>query len=386
MGNNLELLFSVLKVAIKDNSQFNIEFDSITNEKWKLLYKLSVKQDIAALVSFGLEKVGFLNENNPLFKSFNDETVKALYRYEMQNYDLEWLIEALEVNKIPFIPLKGAEIRKLYYKPYLRTSSDIDILIEKKFLDEIEVLLTKNGYKKTAQNAHEQSFISPSGTNVEFHYELIEKGWAKDANKILNNPFKNAEKCEGYDYKMKLHSDIFYFYHVAHIAKHFEEGGCGVRPFIDLYLLDKKIPPSARIDELLDGGGLLKFYKVIKAVNGMWFDGLEKNDFLSEVTRFVFSGGVYGSAEKMALITQQKKGGKGRYIFFKIFPPYESLKYVFPIIQKHKWLTPFMYVARWFKLIFKGRAKNSVKEIKYTASITSEETKEIKDFFENIGL
>ena len=56
--------------------------------------------------------------------------------------------------------------------------------------------------------------------------------------------------------------EMFYFYHIAHMAKHFEEGGCGIRPFIDLWTLDniKDVDHDKR-DELLSRGNLNTSHK-----------------------------------------------------------------------------------------------------------------------------
>ena len=58
---------------------------------------------------------------------------------------------------------------------------------------------------------------------------------------------------------------MFYFYHVAHMAKHFEIGGCGVRPFLDSYLLLYYAQyRTESCCQLLRKGGLLTFAKAVK--------------------------------------------------------------------------------------------------------------------------
>ncbi len=387
MDRNLELLFSVLQTAIKDNVEFNRDFNSISKKEWQFLYAVSLKHDVCPLVSYGLEQLGFLNENNPYFENFNKETLKAHLRYENQNYDLNFLIEKLEDNKINFITLKGAELRKLYAKPFLRTSADIDILISAKDIKMVEELLVKSfEYKKLSENAHECTFVSPSGTNIEFHFSLIEEGWAKNANKILSNAFKNAKISSGYNYKMELNESAFYYYHLAHMAKHVETGGCGIRPFIDLYLMDEVFNNFEEINAILEKGGLLKFYKVVKAMCGVWFENNKRDNLLNEFEEFILTGGIFGSLENKAKIGGQKSGGKIKHILSKIFIPYSTLKYMFPVIQKHKWLTPLFEVVRWFKLLFDGNFKRRAKTLNLTANTSKEDLENTKQLFINIGL
>ena len=51
---------------------------------------------------------------------------------------------------------------------------------------------------------------------------------------VCSSPFKESPYC------FQMSNDMFVFYHIAHMAKHFIAGGCGIRSFIDLYLLKKK--------------------------------------------------------------------------------------------------------------------------------------------------
>ena len=43
--------------------------------------------------------------------------------------------------------------------------------------------------------------------------------------------------------------------------------------------------------------------------------------------------------------------------------PYEKLKNIYPILQRHKWLTPIMAVRRWIKMINDGRMNRTVREL-----------------------
>lgn len=46
----------------------------------------------------------------------------------------------------------------------------------------------------------------------------------------------------------------------------------------------------------------------------------------------------------------------------RIFLSYDSLKVLYPTLQKHRWLTPIMQVRR-FRLLFKGKMKTSLHEL-----------------------
>lgn len=52
-----------------------------------------------------------------------------MYRYKTINCELEQIGKTLEKANIPFILLKGSVIRKYYPESWMRTSCDIDILV-----------------------------------------------------------------------------------------------------------------------------------------------------------------------------------------------------------------------------------------------------------------
>lgn len=62
------------------------------------------------------------------------------------------------------------------------------------------------------------------------------------------------------------------------------------------------------------------------------------------------------------------------------------IKFHYPILQKHRWLTPIMEVRRWGKLIFCGHLKRTVKELKYNSTISEDAAAEAKTLLKNVGL
>ena len=74
------------------------------------------------------------------------------------------------------------------------------------------------------------------------------------------------------------------------------------------------------------------------------------------------------------------------YVFSRIFISHEQLKRYYPILEKHKILTPFMQVRRWFSLLKPGVFKMAKKEIKANKNIDKENAKKMKEFLDDIGL
>lgn len=380
-----QLQFALLRSAICDDRLSDKENELYDAEVLFRIVKIAKKHDVLHLLVLGLKKNELLDENT---KQLERELFKAVYRYERLNYELKQVCEALEKAQIPFLPLKGSVIRRYYPEPWMRTSCDIDVLVHKKDLrDAVSYLVENLKYTEHEQNSHDISLFSPSGNHIELHYDLVEDHIAGNSSEILAEIWNVVSVIEGFSYHYEMPDDIFYFYHIAHMAKHFENGGCGIRPFLDLLILDNlpEVNHNKR-DKILERGNLLKFANAARRLSRIWFSN-EPYDYISQqMEDYILRGGVYGNNENRITVQQQKKGGRIKYALSKIFIPYDVIKFHYPILQKHKWLTPFMEVRRWFKLIFCGHAKRTINELKYNQTISSDKADITKNFLENIGL
>lgn len=361
--------------------------DGINADELSQLYAVSDVHDIAHIVGVALAKTGKLGDDD-CSKNFRGKAMLAVSRYERIRYDLQTICEALEQAQIPFIPLKGSVLRAYYPEPWMRTSCDIDVLVRREDLDAAARMLRENlGYAPHMEGLHDVSFYSQSGIHIELHFDLIEEGWAGSACEILKNVWDYAAPQEGSQFHYALSDEMFYFYHIAHMAKHFEQGGCGIRPFIDLWILDNiENADIAKRDALLDNGGLLKFTQAARRLVKVWFEGASHDNVTQLMQEYVIRGGTYGTKSNRIAALQKREGSKLQYAFSRIVMPYDMIKYVYPVLQKHPWLTPIMQVCRWFGILFGGRVRKSIKELSYSQSISKTQMQQFRQFFEELGL
>ncbi len=350
------------------------------------LYKLSKAHDVAHLVGDALNKSGIL-ESGELKNKFDKQVFTAVYRYENINAELEEIREILRAENIDFIPLKGSAIRKYYPEPWMRTSSDIDLLIKSDRLKlAINALIDRLSYEQKGEWIDEISLYSPSGVHLELHCTFVADCVIESVDNVLSDIWAYAERVDGTS-EYALKDEAYYYYHVAHMAKHVMHGGCGVRPFVDLWILEHKVEHSdEKRSELIERGGLSKFEEAARALSAVWFDGVEQTEVTRELENYILSGGVYGTLENSVSVGQNKKGGKLKYILSRIWLPYDILKFQYPNLEKRKWLLPFYEVKRWFRLLFKGGVKRSVNEIKVTANMDSEKVARSARLMSELGL
>lgn len=351
------------------------------------IYTYSKRNDMAHLVGHALVSHGLLGEEDGQFALFEKQQLVAMFRQEGQDFELSRICETFEDEGIDFLPLKGSIMRGFYPEPWMRTSCDIDVLVKKEdFAKAKRCMLDTLRYKQSRISSHDESFDTPGGVHIELHFDLLEEGRAERSEEIMRDVWENVKPIEGKTHHMAMTDELFYFYHIAHTAKHFEDGGIGVRAFLDLYLLLLDHSNDEKREELLVRGGLVKFERVARELALCWFDGGELDILGQRAEVFVLRCGTYGAIENSILLAKEKTGGKRGYLLSRIFMPYDSIKYAFPILIKHKWLMPFCQIARWFKLISPKEAKRAARQVKASNTLSDRDLRWMKNLMRDVGL
>ena len=386
MENIVRVIMSLIACEVCGKEIDRTQYE-LSREELEKLYELSKSHDLAHIVGNSLIKNGLVSDPE-LKAGFKKQIMTAVYRYEKLQYELTRLKDVLNEAKIPFIPLKGSVIRKFYPEPWLRTSCDIDVLVKEKDIERASELLTERmSYKKERKGSHDVSLFSESGIHLELHYSLIEEKRIENAELLLQSVWDHAATVSD-TYEYILSDEMFYYYHIVHMAKHFvETGGCGIRPFLDVWVLNHRIDfDREKREKLLSDGGLDVFAKQAELLSEVWFGNAEHTEISKQMEEYILRGGVYGTTTNRVAVQQQKQGGKLKYALSRIFIPYDVIKFHYPILQKHKWLTPIMEVRRWGKLIFCGHLKRTVNELKYNGTISEDSAADARTLLKNVGL
>ena len=381
----IQIFFALLRSAVCGEKLTKEEQSDYSPEMLPDLLCISSKHDLSHLLVYGLKQNNLLSEENTALEKF---VFEAIYRCEQIQYELDSLCSALEEAKIPFLPLKGAVIRKYYPEEWMRTSCDIDILVHSEDLEKTVSYLTKNlKYVEKERSTHDISMFSPTGLSVELHYDLVEEQRANNAIDVLQSVWSNVSLHNDSEYWYEMSEPYFYFYHIAHMAKHFETGGCGVRTFLDLWVLDHmENSDQVTRDNLLARGGLIQFAKTCRNLSQMWFGEGESDDILHQMQDFLLHGGAYGTVENRVALQQTKRGGAFGYILSRIFVPFAKLKRYYPILEQHPWLMPVMQVRRWFMLFKPSVASMAKSEIATNKGLAKEKADDMNLLLKNIGL
>lgn len=361
-----------------DKSQY-----TLTDEELVKLYKLAKAHDLAHLVGDALIKNNLI-EDGEIKAKFQKQMMLAVYRYEKINYEFGRLRKVLNEAKIPFIPLKGSVLRKYYPEPWMRTSCDIDVLVHEEAVDQAaQTIVEKLGYTYEKKQYHDISLVSDGGVHLELHHTIKENKANIDA--LLSECWDYAAPSD--DYECCFTNEFFYFHQIAHASYHFLHGGCGVRPILDLYLLQRKMPfDSTVLDEMLERSGIKKFFDAAKAISEVWFGDGEHTDVTRRMEDYLLRGGVYGSTQNSMAVGQQKEKGRLGYIINRIWLPYELLCITYPRLKGRKYLQFFYEMKRWFRIFNSEARKHKRRDLDAIKKLSAKHKSDVNCMLNELGL
>ena len=177
---------------------------------------------------------------------------------------------------------------------------------------------------------------------------------------VLKDVWEYTEKSEGH--KFIETNDYFVFHHIAHMAYHLLAGGCGIRPFVDLWILKRHdFFNEATVEEFCKKTKIYDFYKAINALIKVWFEGAEHVEITEKLEKYILTGGAYGYFPNNAAAYTVRNGGKLKYLFSIAFPPGRNMKAIYPAVGRHPVLLPAYYIYRLFEKTL-GKNNQSAKK------------------------
>ena len=389
-------LIELIKALLNDTQP-------VLNEaNFKYIYdiaKLHSLQNILYYAILHYQKYGYRDVNIDVLKQLTKDHQFAITRTAMQDAELELIEKILNEKKIKYSVLKGSVLKYLYPSSDMRSMTDIDIYFDKTKAKELKKILTGLGYAvESYKKGNHDAYLKEPFMNIEMHRELVSDIY--EYSKYYADYFNKLVKAENSEYKYLFNDEDFYLYHITHSAKHFSQGGTGIRTIIDhyIYLKNKQLNKDY-LEEELKKLDLSLYESNLTKLSNFWFGNAEeykKNkseyDLMIKMSKFIFSSTTYGSIQHQILSgfigekeLKNLKSGKIKRIFRLAFPTYKMMCAIYPVLKKWPILLPFMYIARMFNAIF-HRRKNVVSKLNATTNVTKEQIEEHKKTREEIGI
>lgn len=320
------------------------------------LYAYQKEQDVSNMAYIALKKLGYTDEQLGEFQEDYKLNVLREARFELGG---QQIFDAFEKAGIPFLTLKGAILKYYYPNPALRTFTDIDIYVGERFYD-AEQILFKLGYEKTGFDEHNDvGYTKKPSLHIELHKDLFPDDY--DFEGYFDEPYQHTELKEGYKYYHAYKTDDFFIHVLCHLYKHFTFGGCGLRQYLDIYVMTQKMELDMEyIRSELRSFGMEGFLDTTLKLNRFFFDGEKPDDELIEIAEFVFNNSTFGNAENRLVLDYDKGHGEKRTLlgnisyfadrwqlkYSQMIPRYKVLKYLpflLPFCWAHKLITALLF-------------------------------------------
>lgn len=354
----------------------------LTPDVVSALYSLAVRHDMEHIVSSSLHRCG-LKGDDAIYSKFNQKAIIAVYRNEQMKYAYAQICDILNQASIPYIPLKGSVIRPYYPQESMRTSCDIDILVKEENLEEAIDALVQKEFKRGDRNYHDVSLFSEVGVHLELYFNIQENIDKLDA--VLKDAWQYAKLTDGSQYKFT--DDFFVFYMFAHMSYHFLSGGCGIKSLMDIWIMGHKMGVTYECSkELLEKAGIYRFATEISNLAEVCFSDNPKDDFSNMLLSYIFSGGVYGTSQNRIAVKKSKAKSTLLYALQRLFMPYKSMVFLYPILHKLPILLPFCWISRLCKMLFGGKANHTIRELKTVNNVSDDRISTITLMRERLGL
>lgn len=354
----INFILSLLSAAVNDSSPISPPADV----NWELLYQFFENQSLACTAWYGIMKLEEKDRpDKDILNKFQKSMLTVRGRESMQQLELENVMAHFEKEGIDYVPLKGWIIKNLYPKPDMRSMCDVDILIRDEDKKKIPVIMKACGFNLMHRGQCDDEYIKPPTITTEIHRSLF------SVTTPFYEYFANAmDKTVPLDksHQRRMTIEDFYLHIIAHLAKHFGNSGTGLRPILDIWILEKYNAGNTFDENYfyseLEKLKLKDFYNIISDIAKKWFSENEetgtKNDdnayTNSEIEEYILMNSTYGSIKSWASNNINKvSGNKFVYYTKRLFPGIHFMKNQFWILDKMPFLLPFCWVLRGIRII-----------------------------------
>lgn len=380
--DEMQSFLLLFKAAFSEAAEFSGSFEAAL--------ELAQRHHVGNLLYYACRKLPPEQQPpQPMMQELRKMAYAAASREEIQQRELAVLFAAFEERGLYVLPLKGAVVRQQYPSPEMRYMSDIDLLIVPTQAREIRSCMEQLAFQTMRfQTGDVDLYLSPLGMYYEVHRDLSGEGDA-NSRRFLAELMQSAVPQEGFQYVMQLPQEIHYAYLLCHFAKHFCDGGIGVRAVMDVWFCRNGWEmEEERLRKLLESIGLLAFSETVERLARVWFAG-ETPDALSvELGEYILRSGAFGTQARRVIDRMARDDARKRrptYLLYRLFPPFSLMRGYFPVLNSLPVLLPFFWCWRIVRALLSRRAKLT-DELEVLRVADQETVARRRDFFQRCGL
>lgn len=345
---------------------------------WARLYVIAQSHQVESLCAYGLLEGNYMMEQS-VWDAFLSKMTACAAQDRRQEEMLRLFAEAMEKAGADYMPIKGAVLKGMYPYSDMRFMVDTDVLIRKEQYPVIAKAMEEAGFVFEKESDHEYVYTK-DGMSIELHKSLV-PSYDTALSAYYGDGWQFARQAGGHLYALGKEDTFVYL--LSHFAKHYQEGGGGIKAVLDIWLFLKKEPDMAYCMAQFEKLGIKTFAENVMRLGHVWFDGTPSDEITEAMTQFVVESSSLGSAENAAL-AKRTYGGK-KSLLETVFPKAKSLQYIYPALQKRPWLLPYYWGCRIFRVTFFGKEKRDGLKAENEV-VTEEKLEAFRAHMEMVGL
>lgn len=306
-----------------------------------------------------------------------------IYIDTAMKYEIENLLKCFDKEQIYNLPMKGYFLKNDYPNPFERSISDYDILFDINDIDSIKNIFKQNGYKFLKNDDQQYHFVKAPFMYIEMHRSLLKKDNKNYS--LLENQLEKAKVRDGYSYSKEMTLEDYYIYMLLHSAKHFSQGGIGIRMIADEYVFYKKYSDQLNqkyLSEQFEKLGITLFEKKLRDISLKWFSkGSEVKDF-DDVEEYILLSMTLGRVDVAVMSEMERRRvntetgrKKSRFVNFisSLLPNKTYMENKYSFVEKMPILLPYSWACMWCRRIFIDRNINIKKGFNNRTSYTDDD-------------
>lgn len=393
INNAYGYFLHLMRCAVK-NEQPQEKPEAVSFEQ---VYDIAMVQKLSNLLYYSVMRLN--NKPEPeLMSKWQTSYGMYINQTARQDIELEALCCVFGDNGIDVMPLKGAQIRRYYLQPDMRTMGDIDLLVKAEDTEQgrerVRGIMYAEGYEADVlDDGQVDAFRKSDDVYVEIHYEFMAKHHTHYKDFIID--WSTLEPTDrGNVYAMSL-CDLYYF-NIGHFAKNMSAKGNAVRSVLDTYVMWSRMSDGDKneVNARLEAAGLKTLNDRLVKLSTVWLDGKDGDGDCALLEKYFLTNTAYGHMKNTAVLdVLRTRGSDGEYSVFRkylkrVFPSPSELYGRFDIKHKCFLLLPFLWLWRIILLPFSSsEKKKKIKaEIDNTSNVTDDEIEFFVGVYDALGL
>lgn len=354
-----KVVFDVAYLAACSINGETPEADRVSGMDLDILYKVTEKHSVTGIVAYALESCGV---KDPRFTQSLGKTIRKVAAFDIECAKVS---DELEKAGIWHVPLRGMVLKDMYPKIGMRQMSDVDILFDVNRIGDCKTIMEGLGFTLKGMSGVSVNDVYRKLPifNFEMHIMLYSKSFNEAIFKYYQDVRSRLICDEGKKYRCHFSLEDFYVCVTSHTYKHYSGSGTGLRYLFDTYVFMKKYSDSVDMEYIKTELGKMGIAEFEEKFRELAFDLLEGNEFSdeeNEMFEYVITSGTYGNIANRVenkLNAQEGRFGFLKYVWNRLFLPWDNVKSYYPTYAKYPFLLPVLFVYRIVRAVFKRRKK-----------------------------